>query len=217
MSEISNNQETVLSGSQSTGSLSESGSIKESDTANFGADVIEQSGSCPVLVDFWAPWCGPCKQLGPLLEKLVGEYGGKIKLVKINVDENKELAAQMRVQSIPMVVAFKGGAPVDGFAGVLPESQLRKFFEKLSGEEGSPLELALEEASRMLADGETQTANNLYLEILSQDPQNPGAHAGVATCFLEAGEVKSAINYLDGLEDEIKNKQEIKSVQSAIE
>ena len=118
--------------------------IKDSDTNNFSTDVIDQSTKIPVVVDFWAPWCGPCKQLSPTLDKLAREYGGKIQLVKINVDENQELATQMRVQSIPMVVAFKDGQPVDGFAGALPESQLRQFFEKLTGSEGSPIEQALE-------------------------------------------------------------------------
>ena len=118
--------------------------IKDSDTNNFSTDVIDQSTKIPVVVDFWAPWCGPCKQLSPTLDKLAREYGGKFQLVKINVDENQELATQMRVQSIPMVVAFKDGQPVDGFAGALPESQLRQFFEKLTGSEGSPIEQALE-------------------------------------------------------------------------
>ena len=117
--------------------------IKESNTEAFGVDVIDQSVNVPVLVDFWAPWCGPCKQLTPVLEKLIGEYSGKVKLVKVNVDENQELAAQMRVQSIPMVVAFKEGRPVDGFSGALPESQLRTFIEKLTGGDGSNVHLTL--------------------------------------------------------------------------
>ena len=128
--------------------------IKDSDTETFSTDVIDRSAKGPVVVDFWAPWCGPCKQLGPILEKLTREYGGRVQLVKVNVDENQKLAAQMQVQSIPMVVAFKDGRPVDGFAGALPESQLRQFFEKLTGGEGSPLERALELArlrTRLLA------------------------------------------------------------------
>ena len=109
----------------------DSSSVIESNTDQFAADVIEKSQELTVLVDFWAPWCGPCKTLTPIIEKIVKEYRGRLALVKINVDENQALAAQMRVQSIPMVVAFKNGAPVDGFAGALPESQLREFVDKL--------------------------------------------------------------------------------------
>ena len=108
------------------------GVIKDSDTANFAADVIEASQETPVIVDFWAPWCGPCKQLGPAIEKAVKEQNGKVRLVKINVDENQALAGQLRVQSIPAVFAFAGGRPVDGFVGAQPESQLRQFVERLA-------------------------------------------------------------------------------------
>ena len=110
--------------------------IKDSDTKNFLADVIEASRTVPVLVDFWAPWCGPCKQLTPVLEKIVNEAGGKVRLVKINVDENQQIAAQLRVQSIPAVFAFVDGQPVDGFMGALPESQVRQFISRL-GNKGS--------------------------------------------------------------------------------
>ena len=186
--------------------------IKDSDTNNFSTDVIDQSTKIPVVVDFWAPWCGPCKQLSPILDKLAREYGGKIQLVKINVDENQELATQMRVQSIPMVVAFKDGQPVDGFAGALPESQLRQFFEKLTGSEGSPIEQALEKASMMVANGDTQNAAEIYSQILAQDPTNAASHAGLAKCLIETEGVEKAQAYLGDLEAEIQNKEEIKSV-----
>src|SRR5579872_6803361 len=120
--------------------------IKDTDTAGFVADVIEASKTTPVIVDFWAPWCGPCKQLGPLLERLVKQYAGKVKLVKVNVDENQELAMQFGVQSIPAVYAFKDGRPVDGFMGALPEGQLKQFIERLTGGGGSPVDEALAEA-----------------------------------------------------------------------
>ena len=191
--------------------------IKDSDTNNFSTDVIDQSTKIPVVVDFWAPWCGPCKQLSPTLDKLAREYGGKIQLVKINVDENQELATQMRVQSIPMVVAFKDGQPVDGFAGALPESQLRQFFEKLTGSEGSPIEQALEKASMMIANGDTQNAAEIYSQILAQDPINAASHAGVAKCLIEAEGIEKAQAYLKGLDADTLNKEEVKSVLAAID
>ena len=191
--------------------------IKDSDTNNFSTDVIDQSTKIPVVVDFWAPWCGPCKQLSPTLDKLAREYGGKIQLVKINVDENQELATQMRVQSIPMVVAFKDGQPVDGFAGALPESQLRQFFEKLTGSEGSPIEQALEKASMMVANGDTQNAAEIYSQILAQDPTNAASHAGVAKCLIEAEGIEKAQAYLKGLDADMLKKEEVKSVLAAID
>ena len=210
------NTETPDAGA-GNGSIPVGDIIKDSDTNNFGTDVIDQSTKIPVVVDFWAPWCGPCKQLSPTLDKLAREYGGKIQLVKINVDENQELATQMRVQSIPMVVAFKDGQPVDGFAGALPESQLRQFFEKLTGSEGSPIEQALEKASMMVENGDTQNAAEIYSQILAQDPINAASHAGVAKCLIEAEGIEKAQAYLKGLDADILNKEEVKSVLAAID
>ena len=210
------NTETPDAGA-GNGSIPVGDIIKDSDTNNFSTDVIDQSTKIPVVVDFWAPWCGPCKQLSPTLDKLAREYGGKIQLVKINVDENQELATQMRVQSIPMVVAFKDGQPVDGFAGALPESQLRQFFEKLTGSEGSPIEQALEKASMMVENGDTQNAAEIYSQILAQDPINAASHAGVAKCLIEAEGIEKAQAYLKGLDADILNKEEVKSVLAAID
>ena len=210
------NTETPDAGA-GNGSLPVGDIIKDSDTNNFSTDVIDQSTKIPVVVDFWAPWCGPCKQLSPTLDKLAREYGGKIQLVKINVDENQELATQMRVQSIPMVVAFKDGQPVDGFAGALPESQLRQFFEKLTGSEGSPIEQALEKASMMVANGDTQNAAEIYSQILAQDPTNAASHAGVAKCLIETEGIEKAQAYLKSLDPDMLNKEEVKSVLAAID
>ena len=210
------NTETPDAGA-GNGSIPVGDIIKDSDTNNFSTDVIDQSTNIPVVVDFWAPWCGPCKQLSPTLDKLAREYGGKIQLVKINVDENQELATQMRVQSIPMVVAFKDGQPVDGFAGALPESQLRQFFEKLTGSEGSPIEQALEKASMMVANGDTQNAAEIYSQILAKDPIDAASHAGGAKCLIEAEGIEKAQAYLKGLDADILNKEEVKSVLAAID
>jgi len=191
--------------------------IKDTDTARFGEDVIEASKSAPVVVDFWAEWCSPCKQLGPGIEKLVRENGGQVKLVKINVDENQELAQQMRVQSIPMAVAFKDGRPVDGFAGALPESQLRQFFDKLTDGAGSPLDQAVEQAEALLASGDAKTAQAIFSQILAQDGNNTAAHAGMIKCLRAAGEDEAAQEYISMLEPALQNDEAIKSLATAME
>lgn len=168
--------------------------IKESNTANFMADVIEASKSVPVLVDFWAPWCGPCKQLGPLLEKIVTEAGGKVRLVKVDIDANQQLAQQMRIQSIPAVFAFADGQPVDGFMGALPESELRTFIDKIvssHGGQAEQVEKALEAAEAALEAEAPEQAMAMFEQVLQLEPENGRAIAGMAKAYI-------AVDNLDG-------------------
>jgi len=158
--------------------------VKEGSTATFVADVIEASMQVPIIVDFWAPWCGPCKTLGPALEKAVRLAGGLVRLVKINVDENQDLAAQMNVRSVPSVFGFRQGRPVDGFAGAVPESQIKSFIERLTGGAKPPLEEALEMARAALDAGDAAGASQVFAQILAHDPAHPGAVAGMIRCLV---------------------------------
>ncbi len=190
--------------------------IKDTDTAGFMADVIEASQSTPVVVDFWAPWCGPCKQLTPMIERLVKQYAGKVKLVKINVDENQELAAQFRVQSVPAVYGFKGGQPVDGFMGAVPESQIKQFIERLSGG-ASPIDAALVAADGLMKEGQNDEALEIYKEILSQDPAHVKALAGALRCYIALGQDDLARDLIEKLPAQIKNSPDIQGVQAALD
>ena len=191
--------------------------IKDGDTRSFAADVIEASMDTPVIVDFWAPWCGPCKQLGPMLEKLVRQAGGLVRLVKINIDENKELAAQLRVQSVPMVYAFVGGRPVDGFVGAQPESKLRTFIDRLTGGAQAPLDEALEQAQAALDGGDPRGASAIFSQILAQDPTNPKAVAGLIRGRVAAGDKAGAREVVNGLSTELKGVADVASAIAAIE
>ncbi|MDP6174326.1 MAG: co-chaperone YbbN [Rhodospirillales bacterium] len=191
--------------------------IANCDNQNFVPQVIEASAQTPVIVDFWAPRCELCKTLSPTLEKLVREYSGAVRLVKINVDENKELSQQLRVQSIPMVFAFKGGRPVDAFQGVQAESEVRRFIERLTGNEGSPVDQAMEEARQMLEDGNAGGAAEIYSQVLGVEPENGPANAGMARCLMAADDHENTQNYLNDLSDELRKLPEIMAVQTALD
>lgn len=191
--------------------------IKESSTASFVTDVIEASNEVPVVVDFWAPWCEPCKQLGPQLEKVVTGAGGKVRLVKINIDENPEIAQQLKIQSIPAVFAFRGGQPVDGFIGAQPESQIKSFIERLTGPIGpSPVEQALEQAKAAIDEGDFQAASNIYAQILKQQPGEATAIGGLARCFVALGQLDQARDILQSVDDTVGKHPDVEGARAAL-
>jgi putative thioredoxin len=199
----------VTSGSAKPAPAAPGAHVKDGSIETFAVDVLDASREVPVIVDFWAPWCGPCKQLGPAIEKVVNEAKGAVKLVKINIDENKEIAQQLRIQSIPTVYAFKNGQPVDGFMGAIPESQIRTFVQQLAG--GAPVldqaEEILAAADDAFATGDVGGAAQAYGHLLQDEPGHPKAVAGLARCYLKTGDVERARKTLglvrpDGTGDE---------------
>ncbi len=207
----------ILGQKPANGGDSPDGLIKESSERTFVADVLEASREVPVLVDFWAPWCGPCKQLTPVLEKLVREAKGAVKLVKINIDENQRIAAQMRIQSIPAVYAFRNGQPVDGFMGALKESDVRDFIKRLGGDTGpSPVDELLAIADEAVKAGDIGTAAQAFAQILQEDPQNPAALGGLARCYLASGDAERAKQTLAMVPPEHQAHEAIAAVQAQL-
>jgi putative thioredoxin len=175
---------------------------------NFMAEVIDGSAKMPIVVQFWAPWCGPCKQLGPLLEKVVAAVKGKVKMVRINIDENQQIAQQMRVQSVPTVYGFFNGQPVDGFAGAQPESTLKQFIDKLVAAGGSGPDVAamVEVANNLLQTQDYDNAMAQYHEIMAADPESPDGLAGMIRCMVGMRNIDGAREIVDQLDDEFRDK-----------
>ncbi|HKH97320.1 MAG TPA: thioredoxin [Beijerinckiaceae bacterium] len=194
------------------------GLIKDTTTAGFRQDVIAESAKQPVLVDFWAPWCGPCKQLTPVIEKAVKAAGGKVKLVKMNIDEHPQIPGQLGIQSIPAVIAFTKGQPVDGFMGALPESQVKGFIERLVGPVGpSAAEDMLAEAAELAAQGDAAGAAELYAAVLAQEPDNVAAIAALAKLHLDLGDLDGAKRFLTMAPKGKENDPAIAGARAAIE
>ena len=195
--------------------------IKETTTQTFVKDVIEESKRQPVLIDFWAPWCGPCRQLTPVLEKAVRAAKGRVKLVKMNIDEHPAVPGQMGIQSIPAVIAFVNGQPADGFMGALPESQVNAFIEKITKgvpAAGEPnIAEIISDAETVLAEGDAATAAQIYAEALAIDATNVPALAGLAKCYLAADAIDQAKQTLEMVPEAKRNDAAVTAVQAAID
>jgi putative thioredoxin len=195
--------------------------IKETTTQTFVKDVIEESKRQPVLIDFWAPWCGPCRQLTPILEKAVRAAKGRVKLVKMNIDDHPAIPGQMGIQSIPAVIAFVNGQPADGFMGAVPESQVNAFIDKLTAGmpgAGEPnIAEILAEAEAVLAEGDPATAASIYAEVLAADATNIAALAGLAKCYVASGALEQAKQTIAMVPESKRSDAAVKAVQASID
>ena len=186
---------------------------------NFMAEVVEGSSQIPVIVQFWAPWCGPCKQLGPVLEKVVAAAHGKVKMVRVNIDDNQQIAQQLRVQSVPTVYAFVDGQPVDGFSGAQPESALTQFVEKLSSMGGAGADIAgmLEAANTAVETQDFAGAMQIYQQVMEADPESADALAGLVRCLTGMQDHQAAREIIDQLNDEFREKPSMQAAIAALE
>jgi len=198
--------------------------IKDTTTERFMTDVIEASLQTPVIVDFWAPWCGPCKTLGPQLEAAVRAARGAVRMVKLNIDEHPQIAQQMRIQSIPAVFAFKDGRPIDGFVGAIPQSQIKQFVDKLVALAGGPaaakaeaIERAMAQAKAALEAGDARSAAAVYGQVLQVDPSRLGAADGLVRALIATGDVAHARAQFDALPEEVREAKELASARTALE
>jgi putative thioredoxin len=194
--------------------------IKDTTTQTFVKDVIEESKRQPVLIDFWAPWCGPCKQLTPVIEKAVRAAKGRVKLVKMNIDEHPAIPGQMGIQSIPAVIAFVNGQPADGFMGALPESQVTAFIDKLTQGMPAPegdVTAILEEAEAAMAANDPATAAAIYAEVLGIDATNLAALAGLARCYVATGALDQAKQTLAMVPESKRGDAAVAAVQTMID
>lgn len=208
--------ETPIIGGATDGDAAEL--IKDTSTQAFKADVLDASADVLVLVDFWAPWCGPCKQLTPVLEKVVKESGGTVRLVKLNIDEHPAIPGQMGIQSIPAVFAFKAGRPVDGFMGALPESEIRQFIARHAEPAGqSQADADMAQAEAALEAGDVGLAAQIFGEIVQSDKKNARAVAGLADCYVQTGDVERAEQTLELWDSGGKSAPEIDAVRAKLE
>jgi putative thioredoxin len=211
--------ESLIFGQDGGGAAPPADLIKETTTQNFRADVLDASRNVPVLVDFWAPWCGPCRQLTPVLEKVVTAAKGKVRLVKMNIDDHPQIPGQLGIQSIPAVIAFKDGQPLDGFMGAIPESQVAAFIERIAGPSAgqADAEAALKAGAEALAARDYAGAAALYSGVLQADPDSMPALGGLIRCFVALGELAQARGLLAGLTPEQEKDPAIVGAMTALD